>query len=201
MQIKDQPTLRQMYGHAKGRASRKQLNTLEKHSINFIEHSPFVTISTASSDGALDCSPRGGATGFVQIISPTEIIIPDSKGNNRLDSISNILETGGIGCLFLIPGVNETLRINGKAEIRTEEKYLALFKNEKNPPKCVIKVTIEDVYLHCAKALMRSKLWSEDAKIERKALPTIAEMLKDQLNDQGPIETQEEMVARYKHDL
>mgnify|MGYP000164345387 CR=1 FL=1 len=201
MIIESEEQLRDIYGHAKGRAKDKQLSALEKHSINFIEHSPFLTISTYSNSGAVDCSPRGGATGFVKILNEKTILLPEAKGNNRLDSLCNIIETGKIGCLFLIPGVDETLRINGTARISTSIDYLSLFSDERNPPKACIELTITEVFLHCAKALMRSKLWSEDSQISRSDFPTMGTMINEQLCLSGEVEKHEDMVKRYQKDL
>ena len=201
MEINGEGDLRSLYGFAKGRSKDKQLSSLEKHANNFIAHSPFVAISTYSENGLADCSPRGGAPGFVKVIDQSHLVIPDAKGNNRLDSIVNILHTGGIGCLFLIPGVDETLRVNGTARISSEGRYLDLFVGESNPPKTCIEVTIKEVFLHCAKALMRSKLWDPEAQIDRADFPTIGTMLRDQLSLSEKPESQEEMVKRYQKDL
>ena len=193
--------LRELYGYPKGRAKDKVLKTLDKHAINFIKTAPFLIISTVSAEGQMDASPRGGASGFVKIIDKNTIIIPDSKGNNRLDSLSNIIETESVGMIFLIPGVDETLRINGKAQISTSPEYLSLFKSENNLPKGCIVVSIEELFLHCAKSLMRSKLWDKDSKIERSNFPTMGKMLNEQLGIKDQVETQEEMVERYHRDL
>jgi len=201
MKIETQEQLREVYGHPSGRAKIKGLSRLEKHSINFINNAPFVVLSTTNKDLKMDASPRGGEPGFVKVIDNTTILIPDAKGNNRVDSLSNIVETGQIGLLFLIPGVDETLRVNGKSKISTASEYLAYFDNEKNKPKASIVVEIEELFLHCAKAFMRSKLWNEEAKIERSDLPTMGQMLNDQLSINGPTETQEEMLERYHNDL
>jgi predicted pyridoxine 5'-phosphate oxidase superfamily flavin-nucleotide-binding protein len=115
--------------------------------------------------------------------------------------MSNIVETGRVGLLFLIPGVDETLRLNGSAIISTDDDLLKLFPNEKISPKSCIVIKVEEVFLHCAKALMRSKLWHDDYKIERKSFPTMGRMLKDQLGDTKEPESQEEMVKRYQQDL
>ncbi len=201
MEINTTNKLRELYGFAKGRSVDKQLRQLEKHSINFINHSPFVVISTFGKDGGVDVSPKGGAQGFVQVLNDNEILIPDSKGNNRLDGLTNIIETGQIGTLFLIPGVDETLRINGTASITIDQQYLAMFVEERNPPKVCIKIQIEEVFLHCAKALMRSGLWSPESQINREDFPTIGQMLNDQLGVDDKIESQEDMVKRYQADL
>ena len=201
MNIDNLSQLRELYGFPSGRAKYKVLQLLDKHSKKFIEKSPFLVMSTTSNNYKQDASPRGGVAGFVKIIDDKTIVIPDSKGNNRLDSITNIVKTGTVGLLFLIPGVDETLRINGKAHLSTDVEYLKLFLSEKNPPKACIIVTIEELFLHCAKALMRSKLWDENLKINRNELPSMGQMLKDQIKDDNPIETQEDMIKRYQKDL
>ncbi len=201
MKITSEIELRNIYGHAKGRSKLKQLECLEKHSTNFIETSPFLVLSTANSEGKLDSSPRGGEAGFVKVLNEKTLLIPDSKGNNRLDSLVNLISNTNVGCLFLIPGVDETLRINGKAELRTDDELLDYFSKERNTPKIVIKVDIEEIFLHCAKALMRSKLWSKESAIDRSEFPTMSQMINDQLNDQSEPESHEAMVERYKKDL
>lgn len=201
MYLDSEEQLREIYGYPKGRAKDKQLTSLERHSSNFLAHSPFVTISTYAKSGSVDCSPRGGNPGFVKIINDSCIILPDGKGNNRLDSLVNIIETGQIGCLFLIPGVDETLRINGLARVSTSPEYLNLFSDDRNPPKTCIEITIKEVFLHCAKALMRSELWSLKAQIDRVDFPTMGVMINDQLSIKDDPEAQEDMLARYRRDL
>lgn len=201
MYIESEEQLRALYGYPKGRARDKLLHELEQHSIHFIERSPFMLVSTHGASGRADCSPRGGPPGFVKVISPGRLLIPDSKGNNRLDSLVNILETGHIGCLFLIPGVDETLRINGVARISTDASYLSRFAGERNPPKTCIELEVQEVFLHCAKALMRSELWSPESRVDRSSLPTMGQMLNDQLAITEATESQEAMVRRYQNDL
>lgn len=201
MKIENENQLRELYSLPSGRARDKVFTTLDKHAINFISKSPFIVLSTCGKNGKMDASPRGGNSGFVKVVNNQEIIIPDAKGNNRIDSLINIVETGQIGMLLLIPGIDETLRINGSAFITTEVKYLEMFSSENVPPKTCMVINVEEVFLHCAKALMRSKLWNDDSKIERSELPTIGEMLKDQLGSKEPAETQGDMVKRYQKDL
>ena len=128
-------------------------------------------------------------------------MIPDSNGNPRLDRLVNIIETGKIGCLFLIPGVDETLRINGRAWINTSECYLNMSSDETNPPKSVIEIEVKEVFLHCAKALMRSRLWDSSSIMDRLSLPTMGKMINDQLGDSSKPETQEAMIERYTESL
>lgn len=192
--------LRQRYPAPKERAVKKQLTHLDKHCKRFIEHSPFAVIATGSSAGH-DASPRGGEPGFVKVQNDHTLWIPDSPGNNRLDSLGNIIETGRIGVLFLIPGVDETLRVNGKAQVTAEAKKVGVFTNEKRTPKVIIEVFVEEAYLHCAKALMRSRLWSKESRQERAVLPTMGQMISDQIGSSEPPETQAQMIARYEKDL
>ena len=201
MTIKTKEALRELYGWPKGRAKSKILEKLEKHSKNFIQHSPFFVMSTYDQNGRTDASPRGGKPGFVKIVDDQTLLVPDAKGNNRVDSLINIVETGNIGCLFFIPGIDETLRINGTAEISTNSKYIDLFSMESNPPKSVILISINEMFLHCAKALMRSELWKNTHRQERPGFPTMGVMLNEQLNTNNPLETQEEMIKRYQKDL
>jgi PPOX class probable FMN-dependent enzyme len=189
--------LRDTYGHATGRAVTKQIDKLEKHSRRFIELSPFLVMATSRTDGLADASPKGDHPGFVQVLDDRTIAIPDRPGNNRLDSMENILANPAVGLIFFIPGVNETLRINGVAEIRDDAALLARFEVNGKLPKTVYVVTVREAYLHCAKALMRSKLWSPDAQAAERPIPTIGQMIKDQGGDDDPVEDQAEMERRY----
>ncbi|NQX87009.1 MAG: pyridoxamine 5'-phosphate oxidase family protein [Flavobacteriaceae bacterium] len=201
MSIQTIEQLRALYSSPSGRAKIKAIPQLEYHSKNFISKSPFVVISSVDKHYKLDASPRGGAAGFVKVIDDKTVLIPDAKGNNRLDSLSNIIATQHIGLLFMIPGVDETLRVNGKAYLSNDTYHLDYFIEEHKTPTACIVVHIEELFLHCAKAFMRSKLWDDSAKIDRKELPTLSKMLNSQLNIDGPLESQEDMVARYQDDL
>jgi hypothetical protein len=198
--IKSIDALRQLFPEPTSRAIGKQLGQLDRHCRRFIELSPFVVMATMSRFGA-DASPRGGAAGFVKVVDDGTLLIPDAPGNNRLDSLSNIVESGAIGLLFLIPGVDETLRVNGTARLSVANETLLAATDERRTPKLVIEVTVKETFLHCAKALMRSALWSNEARQERSILPTMAAMLAEQVGTNGPVESQEEMVARYQKDL
>lgn len=193
--------LRDLYDVPSERARAKQLGALEAHSIRFIETSPFVVVASTGADGTIDASPRGGPPGFVQVVGDTSLLIPDAKGNNRVDTLTNVIETGAIGCLFLIPGVDETLRVNGHARVSTFRDHLARFSAQKNPPASCIEVTITEVFLHCAKAFMRSRLWAPESRVARSDLPTMGEMLKDQLGLDAPAESPDAMKRRYEPDL
>lgn len=196
--ITTREALRQHYREATGRAVDKQLDHLENHCRRFIELSPFMLIGSTGPDGRGDVTPRGEAPGFVHVLDDKRLAIPDRPGNNRLDTLTNLLTNPAVGLLFLIPGVDETLRINGQAAIHDDEDLRARFEVNGRLPATVLVVTVDEAYLHCAKALMRSRLWDPEAQVPRTALPTIGEMLKDQIGDNEAAEPQEEMVERYK---
>jgi len=193
--------LRSLYAEPGERAKGKQIAVLDRHCRRFIELSPFVVIASADDQTRCDASPRGGDPGFVKVTGDTTLLIPDSPGNNRLDTMQNIQASGRIGLLFLIPGFDETLRVNGRARISTDPGQIALCTTERRAPKVVIEVGAEEVYLHCAKALMRSRLWSDANRVERSVMPTLGKMIADQSGLDIPPETQEAMVARYQKDL
>jgi len=201
MKIESVAQLRDLYGAPKEKAVRKQLSELDVHARRYIELSPFVVVSTYDADGNLDVSPRGGDSGFVSILNDRQLLIPDVKGNKRLDNLVNIIETGRIGTCFLIPGVDETLRVNGRASLTTDLELLALYPGIRNKAISAIVIDIEEVFLHCAKALMRSRLWEPEARIDRSEMPTMGQMLKDQIQLDDTPETQEEMLARYRTEL
>jgi len=201
MNIETLEQLRQLYPPATERAVRKQLSALDVHCRRFIELSPFLVIATSNRAGQMDASPRGGPNGFVKAISPTTLLIPDSPGNNRLDTLENIIATGAVGILFMIPGVDETLRVNGSATLSCDETHLRAFADESKPPRLVIRVDAEEVYLHCAKAFMRSHLWDASRALSRSVLPSLGEMIHSQIGEPAPTETQEEMVRRYQAEL
>lgn len=195
------PELRALYAAPTERAQRKEIRHLDPHCRCFIALAPFVVLASADDANRCDASPRGGDPGFVKVLDDTTLLIPDAPGNNRLDSLQNIQASGRIGLLFLIPGVDETLRVNGRARVSTDAEHIRLCTTERRAPKVVIEVRAEEVFLHCAKALMRSKLWSEANRVARSALPTMGQMIADQSGLEIPPETQAQMVARYQKDL
>ncbi len=192
--------LREHYPPAQGRSVAKQLSRLDQHCEAFIALSPFVVLATGGS-GELDASPRGGAPGFVKVTPAGTLLLPDSPGNNRLDSLTNLVENAKIGLLFLVPGVNETLRVNGHAQLSQDPALMAYFAQQARLPKLVIEITVVEAYLHCAKALMRSKLWDGASQQPRCVLPTMGQMLNDHTGMTQAPETQQEMEARYAPDL
>jgi len=200
-EINSVEALRTLYREPGEKSLRKQLDRLDHHCRRFVALSPFLVIASTDADGRVDASPRGGDPGFVKVLDDRTVLIPDSPGNNRLDSLQNLIGRPGVGMLFMIPGVDETLRINGMASLRTDDALLAICSNERRRPPLVIAVAVKEAYLHCAKALMRSKLWDVGAKQERSVLPTMGQMLKDQIGLEGEPESNEAMRARYGKDL
>ena len=193
--------LRALYGPARERSVKKELPQLDAHAVRFIGLAPLVVLASSGADGAMDASPRGGEPGFVKVVEAGTLLIPDAPGNNRLDTLENIIQTGSIGLLFLLPGVDETLRVNGRAVLSTDAGERERCADARRVPPLVIRVTVQASYLHCAKALMRSRLWDPSAQQDRSVLPTMGEMIGSQIGTQGAPESQQAMLARYKNEL
>ncbi len=168
--------LEALYGEPSSRALIKEIDHVSDHYRAFIEHAPFVVVATAGPEG-LDCSPRGDPPGFVRVADSRTLMIPDRRGNNRADSLRNLVRDPRISLLFLVPGVGETLRINGRAEIVIDEALCESFTIHGKRPRSVLVVTVERVYFQCQKALVRSKLWQADAQVPRSALPSTGQIL------------------------
>ncbi len=185
--------LRALFGHAEGLALRKAIPKLDRHARDFIARSPFLCIATANAAGRADVLPRGDPAGFVQVLDDHHLAIPDRPGNNRLDTMVNILENPNVGLIFMIPGFEDTLRVNGRAEITTDPEILARATVDGKAPKVALRVRVDEAFLHCAKAFKRSRLWQPEARVDRKVMPTLARMILEQTADSAPKE--EEVVA------
>ena len=168
--------LEALYGAPSQRSLDKELEQLSPHYQAFIEKAPFLVLATVGPEG-VDCSPRGDPAGFVRVVDSKTLMLPDRKGNNRLDSLRNIVRQRRVSLLFLIPGVGETLRVNGHADIVVNAELNASFEIQGKQPRSVIVVTIDRVYFQCQKALARSRLWDPQARIDRTELPSSGEML------------------------
>lgn len=201
MDITSLNALRQLYAPPQERAVKKEIAALDRHCRGFIALSPFLVLSTCNRAHRLDASPRGGEPGFVKVTAQGQLLIPDAPGNNRLDSFENIVATGEVGLLFLIPGFDETLRVNGTAMLSTAAAEIAACTSERRAPKLVVRVTVTAAYLHCAKAFLRSRLWSDAARVERAVLPTAGQMISEQTGIHVAPETREAMERRYAPDL
>ena len=168
--------LDKLYGEPVPAAIIKDIDYISEHYRAFIDKAPFVVVATVGPEG-LDCSPRGDPPGFVRVRDAKTVLIPDRRGNNRIDLLRNIVRDPRISLLFMISGIANTLRINGRAEICTDPDLLATFSIHGKSPRSVLIVTAERVYTQCPKALVRSRLWSQDAQIARSELPSSGEML------------------------
>jgi uncharacterized protein len=173
--------LRGILGEPSERAVRKQLAALDTHCRAFIDRSPFLVLSTASAAGICDASPKGDVPGFVLVVDEGTLVIPDRSGNRRADSLKNILENPHVGLLFMIPGMDETLRVNGSAQIVCEPALMDRLAVDGHPPRLAIVVQVEECYLHCAKAFLRSHLWDPERFMPRCELPSLAQMIHDQI--------------------
>jgi PPOX class probable FMN-dependent enzyme len=163
--------LQSLYGEKMGASVIKEIDHINGAYSKLIEAAPFVAIATSGPEG-LDCSPKGDPAGFVHILDEKTLAIPDRPGNNRIDGFRNIVRDPRIALLFLIPGVGETLRVNGRASISVDPELMQSFAINGKMPRCVLIVHVETVYFHCSKAIVRSKLWDEATKIDRKSLPS-----------------------------
>lgn len=203
--------LRALYDPVRERSAKKELPQLDAHATRLVGLSPFVVVGSGhAATGAHDASPRGGAPGFVRVPDAHTLLLPDAPGNNRLDTLENVVSHGAdgapVGLLFLLPGMDETLRVNGLAWLSTD---LALRERCTEPngrvPRLVLRLRVEAVYLHCAKALMRSKLWDPAQHVDRARLPSMTEMMRDQIREfrgeEIAAETQEQMLERYRQTL
>ncbi|MEM6580029.1 MAG: pyridoxamine 5'-phosphate oxidase family protein [Pseudomonadota bacterium] len=166
-----------LYGDPLERSLWKEINYINDHYKRFIERSPFLILATMSEKG-IDCSPRGDPAGFVRVVDEKHIQIPDRRGNNRLDSLKNIVSHPNVGIIFLIPNVGETIRVSGKAKIVVEPELCDSFSIRGKPASSVLSITVEKAYFQCQKALVRSKLWDASTYVERNDLPTAGEMAK-----------------------
>jgi PPOX class probable FMN-dependent enzyme len=171
--------LRDVYPPPLERAVKKQQSALDGHMRAFIAASPFLCLGTSSAAGA-DVTPRGDQPGFVQVFDDRTLLIPDWPGNNRLDTLTNVRENAAVGLLFFVPGMLETLRVNGRAEISFDPELLARWDVNGKHPRSVLRVAVDEAFMHCGKALIRSRLWAPEARIDRASLPTYGQMLKDQ---------------------
>ncbi len=178
--VRDEAGLRGLYQPTHEIAAKKQLASLDRHARDFIARSPFLCLGTQTLDGRADVSPRGDPAGFVSVLDDRTLAIPDRPGNNRLDSLANIVANPSVGLIFLIPGFDETLRVNGRAVLSTDPKLLETMSVHDRVPVLAIVVRVEEVFLHCAKALRRSRLWDASQHRDRGEMPSLMKMMMDQ---------------------
>ncbi len=173
--------LQSINGIASPATRAKVLSALEPHSIAFIERSPFLVIASGAAGGMADASPRGDGPGFVRVLDDTTLLIPERPGNRLADTLSNIVVNPEVGLILMIPGMDETLRINGSAYITDHADYLAKVAHAGKPPRLAIVVDVRQVYFHCPKAFIRSKLWQVDTFMPRDELPSLGKMILEQV--------------------
>jgi len=201
-QITTVDELRAIYGEVKVAAAHKVIDHIDDHAAAFIARSPFLLMATTSETGQLDVSPTGETPGFVRVLDPNTLAFPDRPGNNRIDGLQNIVATGRIGLIFLVPGVRETLRVNGSATVTQDPDLMASLMIDGKQPRTVTLITAEEVFMHCSRALIRSKLWNPESQIARDQLPSMGTILAAHTNgvvDQ--CEYDEAMPTRVLQDL
>ena len=204
--ITDENELRSMFEATHDLAAIKSQAYLDKHAQAFIKRSPFLCIGTQNLDGRADVSPRGDPVGFVQILDQHTLAIPDRPGNNRLDTLVNIIANPSVGLLFIIPGFEDTLRVNGRATLVADPEILKNMRINDRIPKLAIVVKVTEAFLHCAKAFRRSHLWSPDHFQDRREFPSLMNILLDQTtgapsNDDEMRELDEGLEEGYKKTL
>ena len=200
--VTDAADLVRIVGEPKPEIATKELPALDVHCRHFISLCPFLCISTADAAGNQDVSPRGDPPGFVRVLDDRTILIPDRKGNRRVDTMRNILENPNVGLLLMLPGVEEVVRINGKATLTEDPALLAGSAVNGSVPALGIIVKIDDVFFHCANAVIRSKLWDPETPIQRTDFPTFSEIVRDQRMPGGdPAEIDAGLQENYRSTL
>ena len=193
--------LEKIYQKPAPRVIAKARPEIDAHAGKFIAMSPFCVLATSGSDGSVDASPRGGNPGFVRVAGPNQLLMPDRAGNNRIDSFRNIVEGSGfVQLIFFVPGIDETLRVGGTGTLSAEPELLAAMEEFGRLPHAVLRIDVKEAYFHCGKALMRARLWSNDAQVERAVFPSISQVIHDQTK-LGEAEPQAEVEARYQTQL
>ena len=189
--ISSEAQLRAILGTPSEGASNKTIHIIDEHCQKFIAHSPFLTIASANQNGQVDVSPKGDPAGFVKVLDEKTLAIPERLGNKRADTFVNILKQPGIGLLFMIPGITETLRVNGKAQIVTDLALREQLAHKEKLPQFALVVHVEEVFMHCSKCMIRSSLWADIDPTIRSKVPGLAEVIKDHAKIDAPIEALE----------
>ncbi|WP_186417409.1 pyridoxamine 5'-phosphate oxidase family protein [Bosea sp. CS1GBMeth4] len=196
--VDDAAQLRSFLGEVHPLAEKKVLDRLDRFCRDFIALSPFLVLASADSEGRADASPRGDGPGFVQVLDDRTLLIPDRRGNNRVDSYGNVLGAPGVGLIFFVPGINETLRVNGRARLTTDATLLAPLAMQEKAPKLGLIVSVEEAYFHCGKALIRSKLWAPESQVERGSFPSLGRVVAEQTRAIDPTEADANVEEGYR---
>jgi uncharacterized protein len=194
-------SVREHYGQPSRLALAKELDHLDHYCVDFIALSPFVVISSADKSGSCDATPRGDAPGFVSVLNGKRLLIPDRRGNNRTDTMMNIVENPHIGLLFLVPGLSETLRLNGRVEITIDSELLTPLAAQGRVPMSALDVSVDKVFFQCGKAMIRSELWNPDKRIPKGAFPTLGRILADQIAGTDTVSLEKQVEESYKTKL
>ncbi|WP_248312253.1 pyridoxamine 5'-phosphate oxidase family protein [Bosea sp. BK604] len=199
--IDDADALRAHFGPVNPLAERKLLTRLDQFCRDFIALSPFLVVASSDGQGGADASPRGDAPGFVRVLDDSTLLIPDRRGNNRVDTFGNILAAPGIGLIFMVPGINETLRINGRASVTRDSALLEPSTVRERPALTGLVVEIDEVFFHCGKALIRSKLWDPAAQVERNSFPSLGRIIAEQTKAISVAESEANLEEAYRSRL
>jgi PPOX class probable FMN-dependent enzyme len=196
--IEDPRQLREIYGAPNERSLKKELTRFDRHCRNFIGLSPFLVIASSDPSGRCDASPKGDMPGFVRVVDDTTLLIPDRLGNNRVDTLGNLLARPGVGLIFFVPGINETLRVNGRASVTTDPALLEPLAVNGKVPRSGILVAAEEIYFHCGKALIRSDLWNPEKHVARGAFPPLGRIIAEQIGGIDPDEAERQTAESYR---
>ncbi|SEK50364.1 hypothetical protein SAMN04515666_101679 [Bosea lupini] len=196
--VDDAAQLRALVGEVHPLAQKKVLDRLDRFCRDFIALSPFLVLASADSEGRADASPRGDGPGFVQVLDERTLLIPDRRGNNRVDSLGNVLSAPGVGLVFFVPGINETLRVNGRARMTTDAALLQPLAMQDKAPKLGLIVEVDEAYFHCGKALIRSKLWAQGSQVERASFPTLGRIVAEQTRAIDAVQADATMEEGYR---
>ena len=196
--IEDPRQLRDIYGAPNERSLKKELTRFDRHCRNFIGLSPFLVIASSDPSGRCDASPKGDMPGFVRVVDDTTLLIPDRLGNNRVDTLGNLLARPGVGLIFFVPGINETLRVNGRASVTTDPALLEPLAVNGKVPRSGILVAAEEIYFHCGKALIRSDLWNPDKRVARGSWPSLGRIIAEQIGGMDPDEAERQTAESYR---
>lgn len=199
--VDDAAQLRAIVGEESLVVQKKVLDRLDKFCRDFIALSPFLVLATADREGGVDASPRGDGPGFVQVLDERTLLIPDRRGNNRIDSFRNVLSSPGVGLVFFVPGITETLRVNGRARATTDAALLEPMAMQEKAPKLGLIVEVDEAYFHCGKALLRSKLWAQESQVERSSFPTLGRIVAEQTKAVDAAEADANLEEAYRSRL
>ncbi len=195
--IESETELRQCYDEPSAIVQQKIQSRLDKHARAFIALSPFVALASHGPKGS-DCSPRGDAPGFVAVLDDSTLLLPDRRGNNLLDTLSNVVAEPDVGLLFLVPGLNETLRVNGTAEIVTDPAILAPLAAQGKLPSSALRISVREVYFQCGKAMIRSDLWNPEKRVPRSGFPGLGRVIAEQIGGIDPDTAQANLEDSYR---